>query len=107
MAKLPKSFTAFVEAYPQVGAAYGDLSQAVATAGPLDAKTQALVKLGIAIGAGLEGGTRSQARKALEAGASTEELRHAVLQATTTIGFPAMMRSLSWVDGVIKEAAEE
>ena len=104
MPSLPKSFTAFLAAYPDVGSAYRELSEAVSAAGPLDDKTQALVKLGIALGAGLEGGTRSQARKALDAGATPDELRHAVLQATTTIGFPSMMRGMSWIEEVLKAA---
>ena len=101
MSKLPKRFTAFMETYPEIGAAYGQLSGAVASSGPLDPKTCSLVKLGIAIGAGLEGGAHSQARKALDAGATPEELRHAVLQALTTVGFPTMMRGMSWVEDVI------
>jgi len=102
MSNLPNRFTAFVESYPEIGSAYHLLGRAVAEAGPLDAKTQAMVKLGISIGAGLEGGSHSQARKALDAGATPDELRHVVLQATTTIGFPSMMRGLSWVEDVIR-----
>ncbi|HVT12104.1 MAG TPA: carboxymuconolactone decarboxylase family protein [Fimbriimonadaceae bacterium] len=103
MSKLPKHFTDFVETYPQVGKAYGDLGRAVAGAGPLDSKTQALIKVGIAIAAGLEGGAHSNARKALEAGASPDELRHAAILALTTIGFPGMMKGLAWVEDVLSK----
>ncbi|AIE85727.1 carboxymuconolactone decarboxylase family protein [Fimbriimonas ginsengisoli] len=106
MGKLPKRFTAFVETYPRIGAAYRELGDAVADAGPLSNKERCLVKLGLAIGAGLEGGTHSQARKALEAGATPEELRHAALQALTTIGFPNMMRGLSWIEDVLGQEGE-
>lgn len=101
MGKLPKRFTDFVERYPEIGKSYHDLGKAVAVAGPLDAKTAQLVKVGIAIAAGLEGGTHSQVRKALEAGATGDEIRHAALQCMTTIGFPAMMKGLSWIDDVL------
>ena len=104
MSKLPKRFTAFVETYPGIGAAYEAMSSAVAEAGPLDEKSRALIKLGISIGAGMEGATHSQARKALEAGATPEELRHAALQALTTIGFPSMMCGYMWVEDVIARA---
>lgn len=109
MSKLPKRFTEFVETHPEIGAAYRRLGDAVAEAGPLDAKTCALIKLGICFGAGLDGGAKSQARKALVAGATPEELRHAALQATTTVGFPTMMRGLGWVEDVIakRETATE
>jgi alkylhydroperoxidase/carboxymuconolactone decarboxylase family protein YurZ len=32
---------------------------------------------------------------------TTDEIRHVVLLATTTIGFPAMMSAMSWVDDVL------
>ena len=103
MSGLPKRFTDFVKAYPDVGKAYNELGHAVGAAGPLDAKTRQLVKVGIAISAGLEGGTHSHVRKALEAGATPEEIRHAALQCLTTIGFPAMMKGLSWIDDVLND----
>lgn len=102
MRKLPERFTKFIDDYPDVGQAYNSLGKAAAAAGPLDKKTQLLVKLGIAIAAGLEGGAHSAARKALDAGCTPEELRHAAILAVTTIGFPSMMKGLSWVDDVIE-----
>lgn len=101
MSKLPKRFTKFLESYPAVGNAYRSLGDAVLDAGPLDRRSQALVKLGIAIGARSEGSVHSHVRKCREAGISAEEIRHAVLQATTTIGFPNMMAALSWADDVL------
>jgi len=107
MSKLPKRYTAFIENYPDIGAAYAALGKAVSNSGPLDAKTRELIKIGIAIAGSQEGGTHSHARKALDAGATPEELRHAALQALTTIGFPNMMKGLSWVEDVIGEHEEE
>lgn len=106
MAKLPKRYVKFFERYPGVGQAYRAMGDAVGEAGPLDAKTQALVKLSIAIGARMEGAVHSHTRRSLEAGATPEEIRHVVLQATTTLGFPNMMAALSWVDDVIDKADE-
>jgi 4-carboxymuconolactone decarboxylase len=80
------------------------MSDAVADAGPLDRKTRELVKIGIAIGAGQEGATHSHVRKALDAGATPDELKHAAMQALTTIGFPNMMRGLAWVEEVLDES---
>ncbi|MBI5705647.1 MAG: carboxymuconolactone decarboxylase family protein [Armatimonadetes bacterium] len=106
MPKLPSHFKKFMTEQPAVGAAYGKLSDAVAEAGPLDAKTRALVKLGLSLGAKMEGAVHSQARKALEAGATREEIRHAVLQATTTLGFPQMMTGIAWVEDVFRKEDE-
>lgn len=103
MGKLPKRYVKFMETYPAVGKAYRELGDMVAVAGPLDAKVCQLVKIGIAVGARQEGGVRSHVRKALEAGATAEEIRHAILQATTTVGFPNMMASLSWADDILEE----
>lgn len=101
MAGLPKRFTDFSNKYPEVAQAYNSVSHAVNGAGPLDPKTRQLVKIGIAVSAGLEGGTHSHVRKALEAGATPEEIRHAALLCLTTIGFPAMMKGMSWIDDVL------
>ena len=101
MGRLPKRFEQFMETHPDIGRAYNDLGKAVSKAGPLDAKTCALVKIWICIGSRQEGGARSNARKALEAGATPEEIRHAAIQATTSIGFASMMAGLTWVEDVI------
>jgi 4-carboxymuconolactone decarboxylase len=106
MRKLPERFTSFLDSYPEVGDAYQALGKAVAKAGPLDGKTRELIKLGVAIAAGQEGGTHSHARKAMDAGATAEEVRHAVLQTLTTVGFPNMMRGMSWVDDVVAERSK-
>jgi len=102
MRKLPERFTKFVENYPAVGEAYKNLGQAAGEAGPLDNKAQQLVKLGIALAAGLEGGTHSAARKALDAGCTQDELRHVAILSVTTLGFPSMMKGLSWIEDVIE-----
>jgi alkylhydroperoxidase/carboxymuconolactone decarboxylase family protein YurZ len=41
----------------------------------------------------------------MEHGASSEELYHALLLALTTVGFPAMIAAIGWVEEVIR--AEE
>lgn len=101
MTKLPGRFTAFLQDYPDVGSAYRSLGDATLEAGPLDKKTAQLVKLGIAIGLRQEGAVHAHCRKAIEVGCSREEVRHAAVLATTTMGFPSMMAALSWVDDVI------
>lgn len=106
MPKLPSRYVKFFERYPDVGQAYRKLGDAVSDAGPLDSKTSALVKLGIAIGARMEGAVHSHVRKSREAGATPDEIRHVALQATTTLGFPNMMAALSWVDDVLEKPSE-
>ena len=100
MAKIPGWYQKQRKRYPDVFAAYERLGAACRGAGPLDEKTAALAKLAIAVGARLEGAVHSHVRRSMEAGATADECRHVVLLATTTIGFPAMMAALSWVEDV-------
>jgi 4-carboxymuconolactone decarboxylase len=107
MNKIPGRFTRFKETYPKVGEAYEQLGEAVAESGPLDPRVRALVKLGIASGARMEGAVHSHVRKALESGCTPDEIRHAILQATTTIGFPNMMAALSWAEDVLDQQDDQ
>jgi 4-carboxymuconolactone decarboxylase len=101
--QVPKRFLKFKETYPAVARAYEQLGTATRSAGPLAAKTRALVGLAIAVGARHEGAVHSHARKALEAGCTAAEIQHAVLLSVTTMGFPNMMAAMSWVDDVLKQ----
>ena len=100
---LPKPYEAFSEKHPELIKQYQELGKACREAGPLEAKSQELVKLGIAIGTNSRGGVMSAARKALAAGATTDEITHAVILAMTTTGFPNMIAALSWVNEVFEK----
>ena len=101
--RIPGWYETQRQRHGEVIAAYEGLGRACRSAGPLDGRTAALVKLGIAVGSRLEGAVHSHVRRSLEAGASIDACRHVVLLATTTIGFPAMMAALSWVEDVAAE----
>ncbi len=105
MSHLPAAYQRFQERYPALWKAYDELGAAVHHAGPLDEKTRALVKLGIAIGNQSEGAVHSHTRKALEAGATAEEIRQVGLLALPTIGFPNMMAALTWIDDILSETS--
>lgn len=101
--KVPTHYSKFLKNYPEVAKSYTDLSAAVKKVGPLNPKTRALIKLGIAVGLKHEGAVHSHTRKSLEAGATAEEIRQAVVISLTTIGFPSMMAALSWVNDVLEQ----
>ena len=101
MPQLPKPFLKFKRANPAVVRAYEALGEATAEAGPLDAKTRELVKLGMAIGGRLEGAVHSHARRAREAGATPAEIRHVVALAAPTVGFPTTVAAFTWVEEVL------
>ena len=94
---LPDVVQKFVDEQPDVWDAYNRLGKAVAQAGPLDAKSERLVKLAIAIGGGLEGAVRSHTRRGLAAGLTREEVLHVALLGITTVGWPTAFAARSWI----------
>lgn len=90
--------------HPAIWEAYNNLGRAAAEAGPLDAKTERLVKLALAAGAGLQGAVHSHVRRGLAAGLSPDELRHVALLAITTVGWPSAMAVLSWIEDLVGES---
>lgn len=104
MSDLPKPYRDFQEQYADIWQAYDRLGNAVHVAGPLDEKNRALVKLALVVGAGKEGTVHAHVRKALESGLNADEIRHAVLLAIPTLGFPSTMVALTWVEDVLASA---
>jgi 4-carboxymuconolactone decarboxylase len=94
--KPPAAHQRFVRRFPRIGTAW-DLVNEEAGAGPLDQKTQRLVKLAVAIGALREGAVHSSVRKARDAGATVEEMEQVVALAASTVGFPAVVAVWRWV----------
>lgn len=101
---LPEIYQHFSDEFSEVFKIYKQLGITTRDAGPLEAKTQNLVKLGIAVGVNSKGAVMSSTRKALASGAAGDEIIHAVLLALTTTGFPNMIAALGWVEAVLKEA---
>jgi AhpD family alkylhydroperoxidase len=106
MVELPKPFLDFSRAHPDVVSAYEVLGQACAAAGPLDARTRELIKLGMAIGGRLEGAVHAHARRALNAGATPAEIQHVVTLAIPTVGFPTTIAAFTWVGDVLADQAK-
>jgi len=100
---LPKIYENFSKNFPEVFKDYKQLGISCRDAGPLDPKTQNLIKLGISIGANSRGAIMSHTRKALSSGATAEEIIHSVLLALTTTGFPNMIAAMGYVNEVLKE----
>ena len=99
--KLPSHYRSIDQRYPDVTAALETLGTVVRNAGPLDTKSGHLIQLAAAAAIRSEGAVHSHARQAMAAGATPEEIHHALLLLTSTLGFPAVAAALSWVDEVI------
>lgn len=100
----PKNYQSLARQYPRFMAAVDALGQAVASAGPLAEKTRHLVQIAAAAAIRSEGAVHSHTRRALAAGATREEVQHAVIATTSTIGFPNVMAALSWINDVTGRA---
>ncbi len=98
---LPQHYQTLKERFPEVLAAVEALGAATHAGGPLDESTSHLVQIAAAAAIGSEGAVHSHARRALDAGATEEEIRHAVLLLVSTIGFPRAAAAMAWVNDVI------
>src|ERR1022692_2681614 len=98
---LPSGAGRLADRHPKVWAAYEHLGEAVAEGGPLDAKTRRLIKLALAIGRESEGAVHSHVRRAVSEGINADELRHVMLLAIPTLGLPAAVKSMTWMDAIL------
>jgi 4-carboxymuconolactone decarboxylase len=101
MPKLPKQYEGIRKTYAKFIKAVENLGKEAKAAGPLSEKTARLVQLAAAAAVRSEGSVHSHARRALAAGARPDEIRHVIILLTSTIGFPAVSASLSWVEDVL------
>ena len=99
--KLPAHFTSVQERFPKVMEALEELGKAARQQGPLENKTAHLIQLAAAAAIQSEGAVHSHVQRAIAAGASSDEIYHAVLLLVSTIGFPKVAATLSWVDDVL------
>jgi AhpD family alkylhydroperoxidase len=102
MNKVPvKRYQLMQKRYPDMMNALEALGAATTAAGPLDERTSQLIQLGAAAATRSEGAVHSHTRRALKAGASPDDVRHALVLLTSTIGFPNVVAALSWADDIL------
>ena len=99
---MPRHYSGTMAEHPKVHRALETLGETVRKEGPLDGKTAHLIQLAAAASVRAEGSVHSHTRRALEAGATPEEVRHAVLLLISTIGYPTTAAALSWVNDILK-----
>jgi alkylhydroperoxidase/carboxymuconolactone decarboxylase family protein YurZ len=102
--QLPSGAGEVAEKYPEIWQAYSALGEACAEAGPLDERTRRLIKLALAVGARSEGAVHSHARRARQENVSAEELKQVAMLSIPTLGFPAAVAALTWIEDVTDEA---
>lgn len=99
----PKHYSDTMAKYPKLSEALATLGKAVREEGPIDAKTSHLIQLAAAASIRSEGSVHSHTKRALKAGATPEEIRHALILLVSTIGFPTVAAALSWVDDLLEK----
>lgn len=99
--KVAKHYEMVKEYHPDYLKAVENLGEVAKSAGPIDAKTAQLIQLGASVAVKSEGAVHSHTKRALEAGASKDEIRHSLLILTNTLGFPNVMAGLSWVNDIL------
>ena len=100
--KLPKQYLQIKKGHEKYFKAVEELGKVVKQEGPLDERTAHLIQLAASATAHSEGAVHSHVRRAIEAGVTPEEIYHAIILLTSTIGFPTVVAALSWADDVIK-----
>ena len=103
MSQHPKPYQQFRKEHPDVYQAYENLGEIAANSGPLDLKTRELIKLGMAAANRSQSAVESHTHRALEAGATPEEIEHALMLGITTLGFSTMMAAVTWAKEAIAQ----
>ena len=99
--KLPEHYENVKKHHPDYLEAVERLGVITKKSGPLDEKAAQLIQLAASIAIRSEGGAHSHTRRAMECGATKEEIRHTVLLLTNTLGFPTVMAGMTWVNDVL------
>jgi len=100
--ELPKAYRMLGKRYETFLGAVEALGTTVKEAGPIEEKTAQLIQLAAAAAIRSEGSVHSHTRRALEAGATPEEIRHALILLTSTIGFPTVAAALTWAGDILE-----
>jgi len=101
--KLPNHYVSIRKRFEEYGEVLSDLGRVVKDTGPLDEKTSQLVQLAASAAIRSEGAVHSHAKRAMELGASSDEVYHSLILLTSTIGFPNVAAAISWVDDLFKD----
>ncbi len=100
---LPGQYVNVRKKYPQLMEALDGLGDVVSHQGPIDEKNSHLIRMAAAAAIRSEGAVHSHARRALQSGATPEEVNQAIILLTSTIGFPNVSAALTWADDILQD----
>jgi alkylhydroperoxidase/carboxymuconolactone decarboxylase family protein YurZ len=96
MTHYTNNYSWLVEKFSKVMENHQEFGKTLREAGPVNEKDANLIQLGAAAAIKAEGAVHSHVRRAQDAGASPDEIYHAIILLTSTIGFPSVAAALSW-----------
>lgn len=96
-----KHYNKMSKMFPEVMTAVEQLGKTVREAGPIDNKTAELIQLAVAAANQSTGSVHSHTRRAIQAGATEQEVYHSLLLLISTIGFPKVAAAMSWVREIL------
>ena len=103
MTQYTENYNWLMQKFSQIMEKHQDLGRTIREAGPIDEKNSQLIQLAAAAATKAEGAVHSHVKRALKAGAAPEEIYHAIVLLTSTIGFPAVAAALSWAREIIDQ----
>ncbi len=103
----PKHYAKTMADHPRLNEALEALGVVLRQEGPINKKTAHLIQLGAAATLRSEGSVHSHVRRALEAGATPEEIEHTLILLVSTIGFPSVAAALSWTRDVLNKRSRK
>ena len=102
MPKYPRNYIMLQKKFPDLMKAHEEAGKLAREAGPIDAKTGNLIQLAASVALRSEGGVHSHAKRAIEAGASKDEIYHTIALLMNTVGFPTIAAAFSWVNDTMQ-----
>jgi len=102
MTQYTENYNWLMQKFSMIMEKHQDLGKALREAGPIEEKNSQLIQLAAAAATKAEGAVHSHVKRALKAGAAPEEIYHAIVLLTSTIGFPTVAAALSWAREIIE-----
>ncbi len=103
MSQYPENYNWLMAKFSNVLKAHQELGKNLHDAGPLGEKEAQLIQLAAAAAVRSQGAVHSHCKRALAAGATPNEIYHAIVLLTSTIGFPTVAAALSWAKELIEK----
>lgn len=103
----PRHYQRLASQFPDYLNAVEALGKSCKASGPLPEKMIQLAQLSAAAAIRSEGAVHSHTKRALQSGATAQEIRHCLLTLTPTLGFPTVMAALCWADDLLNEKGED